>query len=236
MCIPQTRVHALCMCALTWHIKLSCIEIHNCITLTYFQPVFFLSSEFISTLFFHWGGSKYSWKKWAFQSFQSSPSVECWKLFGGTWKSTFYLKKSARTSYSTSKMIHYEDDLNLIELSVLFFLNFYWTQVWSVVRLFFLKKPWSSIYITHMTIVLIGKGLVLGGLPFENRGHLGPHYLSLSVLTFFWSYEGIGTTTSRSQSKIAEAHSEGFLVVFFFVGFNISDLWRFLMVAVAIWQ
>ena len=98
MCIPQTRVHSLCMCALTCHIKLSCIEIQNCITLKHFQPVFFLSSEFISTLFVHWVGSKCSWKKWAF----CSPSVECWKLFGGTWKSTFYLKKSARTSYSTS--------------------------------------------------------------------------------------------------------------------------------------
>ena len=32
---------------------------------------------------------------------------------------------------------------------------------------------------TPMTLVLIGKGLVLGGLTFKNRGHLGSRYIYL---------------------------------------------------------
>ena len=101
-----------------------------------------------------------------------------------------------------------------------------------------------------MTLVLIGKGLALGGLPFENRSHLGPvlgiyncmvPFSCLSPLPpvvsphLFWSCEGIGTTTTRSQSKIAKAHSEGFLccksffgVVFFLLALTsriFEDFW-----------
>ena len=35
-----------------------------------------------------------------------------------------------------------------------------------------------------MTLVLIGKGLVLGGLTFKNRGHLGSRYIPSLKLTF----------------------------------------------------
>ena len=39
----------------------------------------------------------------------------------------------------------------------------------------FLSKKSSGVYIpgTQMTLVLIGKDLVFGGLTFKNRGHLG---------------------------------------------------------------
>ena len=35
-----------------------------------------------------------------------------------------------------------------------------------------------------MTLVLIGKGLVLGGLTFQNRGHLGSRLGEVSSLSF----------------------------------------------------
>ena len=33
-----------------------------------------------------------------------------------------------------------------------------------------------------MTLVLIGKGLVLGGLTFKNRGHLGSRYIYILII------------------------------------------------------
>ena len=48
-----------------------------------------------------------------------------------------------------------------------------------------LECEWYLKYLprTQMTPVLIGKGLVLGGSTFKNRGHLGSRYILLSILS-----------------------------------------------------
>ena len=50
----------------------------------------------------------------------------------------------------------------------------------------------SHIYIyiprTQMTPVLIGKGLVLGGLTFKNRGHWGCRYIFIFAYIYLYTY------------------------------------------------
>ena len=50
-----------------------------------------------------------------------------------------------------------------------------------------------------MTLVLIGKGLVLRGLAFKHRGHLGSRYIYIYL--FFW-FDRLRISLCSAQKKV----------------------------------
>ena len=53
-----------------------------------------------------------------------------------------------------------------------------------------------------MTLALIGKGLVLGGLAFKHRGHVGSRCIQIYIYTHFFLFDRLRISLCSPQKKV----------------------------------